>query len=140
MARLLNTKTNRRHNGAWGRYLGRLEKVTCGQPLRLPYCKDHESPMPEARNGAGDITSTLATMTKTVIDPVCGMKVNAGRTPLVFTYKGSRYYFCSKACRKAFKDNPVKFLASSNGRHRGVWGRYLHRLEKITGGRPMCCH
>jgi len=29
-------------------------------------------------------------------------------------YEGKTYYFCSEACAKAFKENPVKYLSSSD--------------------------
>ncbi len=49
----------------------------------------------------------LATTTETIIDPVCGMKVDPGRTRLVANYKGHSYWFCAEGCRSVFKE-PLK--------------------------------
>ena len=44
--------------------------------------------------------------TELVIDPVCGMKVEPGKTDLVTTYQGRGYYFCAEGCCKAFEAKP----------------------------------
>ena len=49
-------------------------------------------------------------ITKTIIDPVCGMNVPFGKIDLVVKYQGCSYYFCAEACRKAFEENPRKYL------------------------------
>ena len=38
--------------------------------------------------------------TKTAIDPVCGMKVDPGRTPHHATHGGTDYHFCAARCRE----------------------------------------
>jgi len=140
MARLPNHKRNGRHNGICGRYLRRLEKVTGGKSMRSPYCHNYKSHSPEVV-GKGKVVITRRTKTtRTAIDPVCEMKVDLSKTPVVTTFKGNKYYFCSKDCRKEFNEHPRKFLASRTARSAGVWGRYLQRLEKVTGGRPLKCH
>ena len=77
---------------------------------------------------------------KSVIDPVCGMSVNPESTKIIATIEGKRYYFCAEGCRKAFVENPKKFLEQKCGKPKGLWGRYLARLQKSTGGNPMKCH
>ncbi len=47
---------------------------------------------------------------KSVIDPVCGMSVDPKTTEIVATVDGQHYYFCAEGCRKAFVENPEKFL------------------------------
>ncbi|NOY52406.1 MAG: YHS domain-containing protein [Deltaproteobacteria bacterium] len=51
------------------------------------------------------------TMGKTVTDPVCGMKINpetaAGGK---MEYEGKTYYFCGDADRKAFEQDPAKYI------------------------------
>ena len=59
------------------------------------------------------------------IDPVCGARVEASEADLAATHYGRTYYFCSKACFKAFKKNPYKYL-----RPRGFFGQFLDRLAK----------
>ncbi len=73
-------------------------------------------------------------------DPVCGMKVNINKTNLSITYHESRYYFCADACREAFEKNPENYLTGKPVKRKGLWGRYLDRLQKSTGGKPMQCH
>ncbi len=74
------------------------------------------------------------------IDPVCGMAVAPGKTAIITTIKGQTYYFCAEGCRKAFEQNPQKYLDPGPPKRKGVWGRYLDRLEKSTGGKCMKCH
>ena len=42
-------------------------------------------------------------------DPVCGMDVSEG-TDLKLDYQGKTYYFCAPGCRKAFAEDPEKYL------------------------------
>jgi YHS domain-containing protein len=44
-----------------------------------------------------------------VRDPVCGISVEKDRE-LAAEYKGKTYYFCSKADRDKFKQNPQKYV------------------------------
>ena len=80
---------------------------------------------------------TTATNINSAKDPVCGMAVNPKTTDIVATVNGQAYYFCAEGCRKAFIENPKKYLEPKK---KGVWGRYLKRLEKATGGQSMKCH
>jgi len=38
------------------------------------------------------------------------------------------------------KQNPDTYLGTEAPKKKGVWGRYLDRLNKATGGKPPCCH
>ena len=44
------------------------------------------------------------------IDPVCKMEVEQSNAAATTDYKGQRYYFCAVGCKKAFDDNPEKYL------------------------------
>lgn len=74
------------------------------------------------------------------VDPVCHMKVTKdGKVP-PFSFRSNTYYFCAEACRNAFISDPSKYLEAKTAKPKGWWGRYLDRLNKITGGKPPCCH
>ena len=79
-------------------------------------------------------------VSKILIDPVCGMNVPTGKRDLVFSYQGCSYYFCAEACRNAFEKDPLKYLAPNASKRKGIWGRYLDRLNKATAGKPLKCH
>jgi len=74
------------------------------------------------------------------VDPVCGMEVDPGSTSLVANFKGHSYWFCNEACRKTFEMNPSKFLKPKSTKRKGIWGRYLDRLNRSTDGKPLKCH
>jgi YHS domain-containing protein len=74
------------------------------------------------------------------VDPVCQMKVTKGGRVSPFTFQSDTYYFCAEACRDAFKSDPDKYLRARSVKKKGLWGRYLDRLNKVTGGKPPCCH
>ena len=78
--------------------------------------------------------------TQKVIDPVCGMAVVADMNDILTTIRGQTYYFCAEGCRQAFVENPQKFLDSKRTKRKGIWGRYMDRLQKATGGRAQKCH
>lgn len=77
------------------------------------------------------------------IDPVCGMRVHNPHPKLATLYKGQKYYFCVEACLNEFKRHPERCLKAKKGpepRKKGLWGRYLDRLNKATGGKAIKCH
>ena len=82
----------------------------------------------------------LAVSTESLIDPVCGMKISPGNPAFVVSYQGRSYYLCAEGCRKAFKMNPQKYLESNTASRKGWWERYLERLNRATGGKPLKCH
>jgi len=47
------------------------------------------------------------------IDPVCKMQVDEKNTPATSEYNGKTYYFCAVGCKKAFDENPEKYLAEN---------------------------
>ena len=46
-------------------------------------------------------------------DPVCDMDVDEKTAAATSEYKGTTYYFCAPGCKKAFDENPEKYLAGA---------------------------
>jgi len=44
------------------------------------------------------------------IDPVCKMEVKESEAAATSEYQGEKYYFCAVACKKAFDQNPQKYM------------------------------
>ena len=82
---------------------------------------------------------TLQNRTQHFVDPVCRMKVGKDNTVRPFEYQSDIYHFCAESCRKAFMADPEKYLKSGPTKRKGIWGRYLERLNKATGGKPPSC-
>ncbi len=49
------------------------------------------------------------------IDPVCKMEVKENKAAATSEYKGKKYYFCAVGCKKAFDQNPKKYLTKEVG-------------------------
>ncbi len=47
------------------------------------------------------------------IDPVCKMEVEESTAAATSEYKGNKYYFCAMGCKKAFDQDPEKYLAGA---------------------------
>ena len=45
------------------------------------------------------------------VDPVCRMKVEESKAAATSEYEGKKYYFCAMGCKKAFDQDPEKYLA-----------------------------
>ena len=45
-----------------------------------------------------------------VVDPVCKMEIEESTAVATSEYKGKKYYFCAMGCKKAFDENPKKYL------------------------------
>ena len=43
-------------------------------------------------------------------DPVCEMEVDEQSAAATSEYEGKTYYFCALGCKKAFDQNPEKYL------------------------------
>ena len=83
---------------------------------------------------------SLSLPEKAVIDPVCGMSVDPKKAKIKAYIEGQNYYFCAEGCLKAFEENPSKYISTECAKPKGWWGRYMARLQKATGGKPMKCH
>lgn len=46
----------------------------------------------------------------TVVDPVCGMKVDPATARHKIDYGGETFYFCSERCRTKFEGDPAKYV------------------------------
>ncbi|MFC2020992.1 YHS domain-containing protein [Chloroflexota bacterium] len=44
-------------------------------------------------------------------DPVCKMDVEESTAVATSEYKGQKYYFCAVGCKRAFDQDPEKYLA-----------------------------
>ena len=44
------------------------------------------------------------------IDPVCHMQVDEKKAPATSEYQGKKYYFCAMGCKKAFDQDPEKYI------------------------------
>ena len=81
--------------------------------------------------------SQATTCKENPIDPVCGMSVDSTAPTITSDHDGQTYYFCAEICRKEFDADPKKYLKP---KRKGIWGRYMDRLQKSTGGKAMKCH
>jgi YHS domain-containing protein len=52
-----------------------------------------------------------------VKDPVCGMEVDPKTAANKSDYKGQTYYFCSPEDKKAFDQNPEKYVKPEEHSH-----------------------
>ena len=46
-----------------------------------------------------------------VVDPVCGMTIDAADAVEHVDYQGQKYYFCNPSCFERFQANPAEFIA-----------------------------
>ena len=44
------------------------------------------------------------------IDPICKMDVDERSAKWTSEYGGKKYYFCAPGCKKAFDENPEKYI------------------------------
>jgi YHS domain-containing protein len=49
-------------------------------------------------------------MANTVHDVVCGMDIDPATAAGKSEYKGQTYYFCSPGCKRAFDQDPQKYV------------------------------
>ncbi len=64
-----------------------------------------------------------------VIDPVCGMTIDVSDAAALSKYKGTTYFFCSKACRENFEKNPETSVSEKS-----------ETLPKTEGGRESAIY
>ena len=50
-----------------------------------------------------------------VKDPVCGMEIDPKTATGKSDYQGQTYYFCSAGCKKAFDQDPQKYVKGESG-------------------------
>jgi YHS domain-containing protein len=73
-------------------------------------------------------------------DPVCGLKVDPDRSGFSTVYKKHSYYFCSQGCFDRFMQDRGRFGQTAPRGLKGIWSRYIDRVQKATDGKPPCCH
>lgn len=54
-----------------------------------------------------------------VIDPVCGMAIEAEQAFAKTEHAGKTYYFCSEACRQRFTAEPGKYVSGASPKSGG---------------------
>ena len=59
-------------------------------------------------------TGQLTGGAQMAIDPVCKMEVEESTAAATSEYRGKKYYFCAAGCKKAFDQDPEKYLAEEN--------------------------
>jgi len=91
-------------------------------------------------NKGGGIMKKAMNSQESAIDPVCLMKIDPCKKDLKYNYQAQTYYFCAEGCRKTFESNPEKYFGNVIPKRKGIWGRYLDRLAKTTGGKAVKCH
>lgn len=55
-----------------------------------------------------------------LIDPVCGMHLDAEEAPAVTSYGGRSYYFCSDTHRWEFERDPEKYAEKARAEESGL--------------------
>ncbi|HKJ31964.1 MAG TPA: YHS domain-containing protein [Balneolales bacterium] len=53
------------------------------------------------------------------LDPVCGMEVEEKSAEYKSSYNDNTYYFCAAGCKKAFDEDPEKYLNDESESHHG---------------------
>ncbi len=49
-----------------------------------------------------------------VTDPVCKMEIDSKEATAHSEYQGQTYYFCSTGCKKAFDEDPAKYVGTEH--------------------------
>ncbi len=44
------------------------------------------------------------------VDPICKMSVSESQAKYTSMQSGTKYYFCSAACKQEFDKNPAKYV------------------------------
>jgi Cu+-exporting ATPase len=44
------------------------------------------------------------------VDPICKMSVSESQAKYTSMHSGTKYYFCSAACKQEFDKNPAKYV------------------------------
>ncbi len=73
-------------------------------------------------------------------DPVCGLKINPQRGGYSTEYEQRLYFFCSRDCLDRFHQDSERFAKAGRWGLKGIWSRYIDRVQKATDGKPPCCH
>ncbi len=66
-----------------------------------------------------------AVAVKTAKDPVCGMEVNIEKAPATSTYQDQAFYFCNPGCKKAFDQDPARYIKGAEHKAMGHGGHHM---------------
>lgn len=69
-----------------------------------------------------------------VIDPVCGMTIEPGKSAGEVTYEGRTYSFCSTRCLTAFKANPARYSSRGSAIAEPSKARHAHAAPTRPSG------
>ena len=69
--------------------------------------------MPASGHQGHEMPDKNAAVSQKVIDPVCGMEAIVDEEHS-FTYKGTKYYFCSTEDLEKFKKDPDKYAGQTH--------------------------
>jgi P-type Cu+ transporter len=73
--------------------------------------RDHGAAAPVHACCGGKHDHAKKSVAASVIDPVCGMRVDPATAKHRFSHHGQDYFFCSARCRERFEAEPEKFLS-----------------------------
>ena len=68
------------------------------------------APMPRRRDHLAPLLCGGMQEMTTAEDPVCKMKVEIESAKLRSIFEGKNYFFCAPGCKKAFDEEPRKYL------------------------------
>ncbi len=60
--------------------------------------------------GGRDAAQESSDLGRMAVDPVCDMQVDEEKAAATSEYRGKTYYFCAPGCKKAFDQDPEKYL------------------------------
>ncbi|MET7399822.1 XdhC family protein [Dactylosporangium sp. NPDC005572] len=69
-----------------------------------------DAPVPPAPRRLLPLIEAAPTSVTIAKDPVCDMDVAVVPDALQYEHAGTMYYFCGSGCRRAFADNPARYL------------------------------
>ena len=69
-------------------------------------------------------------------DPVCGMSVDPAKAAGSHGHGGVTYYFCSRGCLDKFRQDPHRYLAEHEHKHRRDTTDAVHRLRTESAPTP----
>ncbi|MEO6487853.1 MAG: YHS domain-containing protein [Thermoanaerobaculia bacterium] len=63
------------------------------------------------------MNATIASTT--VVDPVCGMRIDLGKAVGSSKFSGETYHFCSRGCETKFDAEPKRYTAAASAEAAG---------------------
>ena len=66
------------------------------------------------------------------IDPICKMEVDEKTAQYKSEYKGKTYFFCAPGCKKAFDENPEKYVIAETESQMGHTYKRKEQKMKFT--------